>query len=104
MLQKSSLTSCCVLVFFAGFQQLIRGHAEVLCQLLDLARMRAAHALFPVFDRRLRYVDFFCKTIIRLATLSLQPSQILRKTQFINSFLSVAPFNPIVIKWSKEGR
>lgn len=88
----------------AGFQQRVHGNAVVLCQFLDLARVRAAHALFPVFDRRLRYVDFFCKTIIRLATLSLQPSQILRETQFINSFLSVAPFNPIVIKWSEEGR
>nr|DAP40497.1 MAG TPA: hypothetical protein [Caudoviricetes sp.] len=58
----------------------------MLCQLLDLARVRVAHALFPVFDRRLRYVDFFCKTVIRLAALGLQPSQILRKTQSISSF------------------
>nr|DAP43705.1 MAG TPA: hypothetical protein [Caudoviricetes sp.] len=74
----------------------------MLCQLLDLARVRAAHALFPVFDRRLRYVDFFCKTVIRLAALSLQSRQIFRETQFINSFLSIAPFTSRVVKWSIE--
>nr|DAT14753.1 MAG TPA: hypothetical protein [Caudoviricetes sp.] len=89
MLQKSSLASCCVLVFFAGFQQRVHGNAVVLCQFLDLARVRAAHALFPVFDRRLRYVDFFCKTVIRLAALSLQSSEIFRETHFFTSKIRV---------------
>ena len=67
----------------AGFQQRIHGNAEVLCQLLDLARVRVAHTLFPVFDRRLRYVDFFRKTVIRLAALGLKPRKVLSEHQTI---------------------
>nr|DAH31107.1 MAG TPA: hypothetical protein [Caudoviricetes sp.] len=93
--RESVRHSCCSCALLTSKHLFL--YFEVLGKPFDVARVRVASAILPAFDRRLRDIDLFCKTVIRLAALGLKPRQILRETQFINSFFSVAP--PLLPMW-----